>query len=546
MSDYYDLGDFQRTITTTSPEAQLWFDRGINWTYGFHHEEAIECFTNALTYDPQCVMAQWGIAYASGPNYNKQWSDLEVDERAFCIRAAAKLDDLLKSERDHASETEYALVEALIQRYSIDPKEDNFNPSNDTYANAMRKVYRAYPDDLDVCALFAESLMNRTPWELWDLHRGTPVEGANTKETMAVLETAFEQLAKHGSKSHPGLLHMYLHLMEMSPHPEKALDAGDALIDLVPDAGHLQHMPTHVDVLCGRYENVVQRNHRAILADNKYLKQSGPFNFYTLYRCHNFHFKIYGAMFLGQRRTALDTADQLSASLPPDVVEPLADFVEGFYPMKQHVLIRFGEWEQIKQQPLPEDPKLYAFTLVLLHYAKTVAHAATGNIAAADASRQDYLEAKAAMPATRTIFNNLCTDILAIADEMLEGELSYRKGDFDKAFAHLRRSVEIDDNLPYDEPWGWMQPTRHALGALLMEQNHFEEAEAVYRADLGLDDTLPRPCQHPGNVWSLHGLHECLNKLHRESEAILLKPSLDVALAKADVKIEYSCYCRGM
>ncbi len=546
MSDYYDLGNFQRTITTSSPEAQMWFDRGFNWTYGFHHEEAIECFAKALTYDPQCVMALWGIAYASGPNYNKQWGDLKEDEKAFCINAAGKLKDLRKSERYQASEPEYALVEALIQRYSNDPTEDNFKSSNDAYANAMRKVYKSYPDDIDVCALFAESLMNRTPWELWDLHSGTAAEGADTKEAVTVLETAFEQLSTKGSKSHPGLLHMYLHLMEMSPHPEKALDASDALIDLVPDAGHLQHMPTHIDILCGRYENVIQRNHRAILADNKYLQKSGPFNFYTLYRCHNFHFKIYGAMFLGHRRTALDTADQLSAALPPDVVEPLADFVEGFYPMKLHVLIRFGEWEQIKQQSLPEDPKLYAFTLALIHYAKTVAHAATGDIAAADAARLDYLEAKAAMPPTRTIFNNLCTDILAVADEMLEGELSYRKGDFDKAFTHLRRSVEIDDNLPYDEPWGWMQPTRHALGALLMEQNHFEEAEAVYRADLGLDNTLPRPCQHPGNVWSLLGLHECLNKLHREDEAILLKPSLDVALAKADVKIEYSCYCRGL
>jgi len=314
----------------------------------------------------------------------------------------------------------------------------------------------------------------------------------------------------------------------------------------VPDAGHLQHMPTHVDVLCGEYQNVVLRNHRAIQADNKYLDRSGPMNFYTLYRCHNYHFKIYGAMFLGQRQVALDTADDLAASLPPEVVEPLADWVEGFYPMKQHVLIRFGEWDQIKQQPLPENPALYAFTLVLIHYAKTVAHAATGDIPAAEAAREDYLAARAAMPATRTIFNNLCIDILTVAEAMLEGELSYRKGDFDVAFAHLRRSVELDDNLPYDEPWGWMQPTRHALGALLLEQNRIDEAEAVYRADLGFDNTLARACQHPGNVWSLHGLHECLTRLERNDEAMLIKPALDKALARADVTIRYSCYCRGM
>ena len=546
MTDYYDLGSYSRRISTTSPEAQLWFDRGLNWTYGYHHEEAIECFKKVLEHDPGCVMAHWGVAYASGPNYNKQWVDFEDDEKQVCLDVAHRAVAQARAQLDHADEIERGLISALTERYPDDPGIEDFAPWNDAYANAMREVYRAHSGDLDVCTLFAEAIMNRTPWELWDLPTGKPAEGADTEEAIAVLETAFEQLAEQGANRHPGLLHMYLHLMEMSPHPEKALKAGDALIDLVPDAGHLQHMPTHVDVLCGDYQNVVLRNHRAILADNKYLERSGPFNFYTLYRCHNFHFKIYGAMFLGQRQVALDTAEQLAASLPAEVVEPLADWVEGFYPMKQHVLIRFGEWEQIKRQPLPENPQLYAFTLTLIHYAKTVAHAATGDIAAAEAAREDYLAAKDAMPVTRTIFNNLCIDILAIAEAMLEGELAYRKGDFDVAFAHLRRAVVLDDNLPYDEPWGWMQPARHALGALLLEQDLIDEAEAVYRADLGFDDTLARACQHPGNVWSLHGLHECLTRQGRDAEAVLLKPALDKALARADVEIRYSCYCRGM
>jgi tetratricopeptide (TPR) repeat protein len=546
MSDYYDLGSYSRNISTSSPEAQLWFDRGLNWNYAYHHEEAIECFKKALEHDPDCVMAHWGIAYASGPNYNKKWIDFEDDDKQNCLAAAHSLVVSATSHLDHADDIERGLIEALTQRYPDDPEIEDFGPWNDAFANAMRKVYQAHSEDLDVCTLFAESIMNRTPWLLWDLPTGKPAAGADTEEAIEVLETAFEKLANKGSKRHPGLLHMYLHLMEMSPHPERALSAGDALIDLVPDAGHLQHMPTHVDVLCGEYQNVVLRNHRAIQADNKYLDRSGPMNFYTLYRCHNYHFKIYGAMFLGQRQVALDTADELATSLPPEVVEPLADWVEGFYPMKQHVLIRFGEWDQIKQQPLPENPALYAFTLVLIHYAKTVAHAATGDIPAAEAAREDYLAAKATMPETRTIFNNLCIDILTVAEAMLEGELSYRKGDFDVAFAHLRRSVELDDNLPYDEPWGWMQPTRHALGALLLEQNRIDEAEAVYRADLGFDNTLARACQHPGNVWSLHGLHECLTRLERNDEAMLIKPALDKALARADVTIRYSCYCRGM
>jgi tetratricopeptide (TPR) repeat protein len=546
MNDYYDLGSYSRNISTSSPEAQVWFDRGLNWNYAYHHEEAIECFKKAIEHDESCVMAHWGIAYAAGPNYNKKWVDFEDDEKHACLEAARELVEATKDRLDNANDIERGLIEALTERYPDDPGIEDFSPWNDAFANAMRTVYQAHSDDMDVCTLFAESIMNRTPWLLWDLTTGQPAEGADTEEAIEVLETAFENLADKGSKKHPGLLHMYLHLMEMSPHPEKALSVGDALIDLVPDAGHLQHMPTHIDVLCGEYQNVVMRNHRAIQADKKYLDRAGSLNFYTLYRCHNYHFKIYGAMFLGQRQVALETANELESILTPNVVEPMADWVEGFYPMKQHVLIRFGEWEQIKQQALPENPDLYAFTLALIHYAKTVAHAATGDIPAAEVAREDYLAAKIAMPKTRTIFNNLCVDILAVADAMLEGELSYRKGDFDVAFAHLHRSVELDDNMPYDEPWSWMQPTRHALGALLLEQDRIEEAEAVYRADLGFDNTLARACQHPGNVWSLHGMHECLTRLGRKNEAMLIKPALDKALARADVKIRYSCYCRGL
>ena len=337
---------------------------------------------------------------------------------------------------------------------------------------------------------------------------------------------------------------MYIHLVEMSPHPEKALKAGDALIDLAPDAGHLQHMATHIDVLCGHYQNVVARNERAIVADRKYLARSGAQNFYTVYRCHNYHFKIYGAMFLGQLQPAMEAADELAETLTEDVVRPLADWLEAFIPMKQHVLIRFGRWDDIKAQELPEDRELYSVTTALILYAKTVACAASGDIRGALASRDEFRIAKAAVPETRMLFNNTCVDILDIAEEMLEGEVSYRQGDYEVAFAHLRRSVELDDSLPYDEPWGWMQPARHALGALLLEQGRLEEAEAVYRADLGLDNTLSRALQHPDNVWSLHGLHECLMSRGETGEATMIKQRLDMANARADVPIRASCFCR--
>ncbi len=546
MSDYFNLGNYSLPISTESPEAQLWFDRGLIWNYGYHHEEAIECFKKSLEFDPACVMAYWGIAYAIGPNYNKQWGDFDDDEKQTCLNEAHEAVENANKNLDQANDFEIELVEALGKRYPRDASIEDFGPWNDAFANAMRKVYENHPDNMDICTLFAEAIMNRTPWKLWDLPTGKPAAGADTLEAIEVLESAFTRLADQGSNQHPGLLHMYLHLMEMSPYPEKALNAGDSLTEIVPDSGHLLHMATHVDVLCGDYQNVVLRNHKAIQADQKYLARSGPMNFYTIYRCHNFHFKIYGAMFLGQKQTALDTADELSASLTRKVLEPMADWLEAFYPMKQHVLIRFGMWDEIKAQVLPDDSELYAMTNALIHYAKTVANAATGDISGAEAARDEFRAAKAVLPETRMLFNNTCADILRVAEEMLEGELSYRKGEFDEAFDHLRRSVALDDNLPYDEPWGWMQPTRHALGALLLEQNQIEEAEAIYRADLGFDSTLARACQHPNNVWSLHGLYECLDRLGRKEEAILIKPQLDIALARADVEINYSCYCRGM
>ena len=546
MGDYYDLGNYSRRISTESADSQLWFDRGLIWNYGYHHEEAIVCFKKSLEYDPTCVMAHWGIAYASGPNYNKQWGSFDDDEKQTCLNDAHEAVANANKNLGQANDTESALIKALATRYPSDASIEDFGPWNDAFADSMRKVYQKHPLDMEVCTIFAEAIMNRTPWKLWDLPTGKPAAGAGTLEAIEILETAFDRLAGQGSNKHPGLLHMYVHLMEMSPHPEKALNAGNSLSELVPDAGHLLHMATHVDVLCGDYQNVVLRNHKATQADQKYLARSGPMKFYTIYRCHNYHFKIYGAMFLGQKQVAIDTAEELSASLTQEVLKPMADWLEAFFPMKQHVLIRFGMWDEIKAQALPNDPNLYAMTTALIHYAKTVAYAATGDIGGAVAARDDFRAAKAVLPQTRMLFNNTCADILGVAEAMLEGELSYHKGNFDDAFGHLRHSVALDDNLPYDEPWGWMQPTRHALGALLLEQGHVEEAEAIYRADLGFDDILARACQHPNNVWSLHGMHECLSRLGRKNEAMLIKPQLDIALARADVKIKYSCYCRGM
>ena len=455
--DYYDLGTFSRKVTTSSPVAQQWMDRALVWTYAYNHEEAISCCEQALAADPDCAMAHWAIAYAIGPNYNKPWEDFDEEEKPDALALAQRSIEAAARLKDRLTPVEGALIEAIARRYPEDARAEDFAPWNDAYADAMRAVHSQFPGDADVCCLLAEAIMNRTPWALWDLPSGKPAEGADTLEAIEVLETAFETI--DGAWDHPGLLHMYIHLMEMSPHPERALRHGDRLSTLVPDAGHLLHMATHIDVLCGDYMNVVSRNHAAIVADRKFLAQAGPDNFYTIYRLHNYHFKIYGAMFLGQPSVALQTADELVASLPEATLRPMADWFEAFIPMKQHALIRFGMWAEILAQPLPEDEALYSVTLAMMRYSRTVALANSGAIPEARAEREKFAEALGRVPESRTLFNNTAVDILAVAEQMMLGELEYHDGNHELAFDHLRRSIELDDTLPYDEPWGgWMQP----------------------------------------------------------------------------------------
>ena len=541
----FDLGDFRRETSPGSGDAHDWFNRGLAWSYAFNHEEAVVCFEHAIAADEDFALAHWGLAYAIGPNYNKQWDAFDpVDLRSSLRRAY--------DASRHAAETSYDappverdLIWALTSRYPSAEPDDGLEGSSEAYARAMRRVHALHPHDLDVAALTADALINVTAWSLWDLPTGAPADGAHTLEARSILEAA---LAQPGGLAHPGLLHFYIHLMEMSPTPEAALDAADALRGLVPDAGHLLHMPTHIDVLLGDYERVIADNEAAIAADERHLAHAGPLNFYSLYRAHDHHFRIYGAMFAGREATALEAADALAAALPAELlrveVPPMADWLESFAGMRLHVLVRFGRWADIVAEPLPSDPQLYKVTTALTHYAKGVALAASSRVAEAERAREAFAAAVESVPATRYLFNNTALDILAIAGAMLDGEIAYRKADYSSAWAHLRRAIELDDTLPYDEPWGWMQPTRHAYGALLLQQGLLDEALAVYAADLGIDATLPRACQHPHNVWSLHGYHECLMKLGRSDEAAAIKPRLDRALSAADVEISASCFCR--
>ena len=550
MNHPYNLGVYFDSINAAGSASETWFNRGMVWLYGFDLEMAFRCFKQAVAVDEDYAMAYWGMAYASGIYYNKPWVRMQNDELTEKLQRTYQFSRQAKSIAAFASDREAMMINALLARYqspsAVDPAD--YDRWNDDYADQMRQVYRAYPENDDVCALFAEALMTRTPWALWNLRTSEPSAGASTVEAIEVLETAMARIEKTEKSPHPGILHMYLHVMEMSPFPEKALLASDQLRQLVSVSGHLCHMPSHIDVRCGHYYEAIVANDRAIEADRVYVKNEGAMNFQALSRIHNIHLKIYAAMYLGQFHTALDAAEQLINITPEALLRienpAMADWVEGYIGVKAHVYIRFGRWQDIIDHPLPHDSELYAMTTAVWRYAKAIAHAVRGEIDAAKSEQQKFHDAVKTVPESRYLFNNSCRDVLKIADQMLNGELEYRRGNYESAFDCLHKAVHLDDNLKYDEPWGWMQPTRHALGALLLEQGRVEEARQIYMDDLGLSDTLVSTSHHIENPWSLHGLVECLERQGEVGQARLFRSRLSLAAARADVAINASCACR--
>jgi tetratricopeptide (TPR) repeat protein len=552
MDPYFPLGAYARSISTRSDDARIWFNRGLNWCYAFHHREAIRCFEKTVELDPDCAMGYWGIAYATGPYYNIPWDKMSPSGRPLAV--ASTFENARKAVAlaadGGATAVEQALCRALARRFQANVADDMETLArwDDDYADAMREVYRDFSDDYDVCALTAEALIVRTPWRLWDLQNRTPAEGTDTLEAIAIVEAALARIEKNKDVRHPGLLHFYIHIMEMSPEPERALDAADKLRPLVPGSGHLIHMPSHIYVLCGQYEKTIASNVEAARADEKYLEYDSELGIYYVYLLHNIHFQVYGAFFSGQFEPAIRAARQMQATVRPEYLLSdhafLVNYLEAFYAMKAHVLVRFGKWQDILDEPLPDDPALFCVTHATWQYAKGIAHAVLGNIEAAVEQQRLLREAVAALPADRIVFQNDTRDILAVAGPMLAGELEYRRGNYDVAFASLRKAVELYDTLNYSEPWSWMMPPRHALGALLLEQGHVEEATIVYRADLGLDYTLVRPSQHPGNIWSLVGYAECCERSGDKAALAAIRPELEKARKIADASITVSCFCR--
>ncbi|HZP77847.1 MAG TPA: hypothetical protein VFB45_17000 [Pseudolabrys sp.] len=496
-------------------------------------------------------MAHWGIAYGSGPFYNLTWREHGLEE----ANAATQLgfDHIVAARAlcGEASELENRLVEAMACRiqkpHAVSAEE--FDRWDDDYAAELRRVSTHYPDDHDVMALFVEALITRTPRRLWDVKTGKPAKNSDVIEALQVCERAIEMADRQGAKPHPAIVHLQIHALEMSNEPERGRRSADTLATLCPDAGHMNHMPGHIYMLCGDYSKAKEASERAIIADDKYLDYAGPLTFYTIACAHDLHLMMYTCMFMGRYRDSIGTANKMCRLLSKEVLSvkgrpKFAMTLEGYYSMKTHVMVRFGRWREIIDEPLPDEPDLYLVSTAMLHYAKGIAHATLKNLDKADEQREHFQASLRRIPRERRFFNNSAHDILAVGEKMLNGEVEYHKGNYDAAFAHLRESVRLDDNLEYIEPWAWMHPPRHALAALLMEQGHFGEAEEIYRGDLGLNGRIQRCAQHPDNVWALHGLVECLERRAEQVELPTLQKKLAAALVMSDVPITSSCMCR--
>jgi len=511
-------GGYARTVTTTSRAAQELFDQGIQLLYGFNHDEATRSFQAAAEADPSCAMAWWGIAYANGRDINNP--DVTEAEARLAYDAAQEAQRHLAG----ATPVEAALVRAILLRYAL-PNPADRRPLDEAYARAMESVYREFPDDPDVGAIYAESLMNLQPWDLWE-RDGTPK--GRTLEIVAVLEHVLAI-----APLHPGANHFYIHTVEASSDPDRAVAAADRLRDLVPGAGHLVHMPSHIYTRVGRYADAAEANVRAIAADKRYFAVAPPPDFYNIYFVHNVHFLAYASMMEGRYEAAMSAASELEESVPPDFLVNWVQYADGLMTTPWHVLVRFGEWEQVLAEPPPEDFRKLA--RALWHYARGVSLSALGRTDEARHELEAFETAAALVPESWTVGNNSSGQVLALARQMLRGELLYREGELDQAFAALREGVRLEDELVYDEPPGWMQPIRHALGALLLGAGRAAEAEEVYRADLE---------KNRANGWSLLGLEQALCAQGRDEEAAPVRLAREAAFSRSDVAPSSSCYCQ--
>ena len=567
----YDFGvpenySFASNITCADENTKQMFVLGYGHMLNYNHEEAIACFMKCTELDPNCAMAWWGIAYCVSSNYN--WapglgSGYDAIQQGLAVMG-------------HCTELEQDLITALSTRHtkeardSADPSVLNMGNSpelNIAFAEAMAPIYEKYKGNLDVTAIYVEALMNLKAWQLWDKNTKTgeitPAD-ENTLLLVKIMEDTFEQYDE--AKVHPALCHLYCHALELSPFPERALPAADVLRTRMPGLGHLVHMPSHIDAWVGQWKEAIDCNIAAVEADDKYVELTGnESQFYKFYRMHNHHFVVWCAMFDGQYETALKYARKAVGTLPvgdenggvkfmlAGIIPMGAIFVESYVTMPWHVMVRFGKWEEIINEPMYDDKDAFPATIATQHYARGVAYASMGLVPEAEAEQALFKEALQ-NPALvgRMMHNNFMyqdpnegPSILNVNASILEAEIEYRRQylakqdgkehDFTAAFDELRRGVDLSLNLAYNEPWGQMQPVRHILGALLLEQGHIEEAEQVYREDISL---------WKDNMWGLLGLKLCLEaKGDTTGELEEVTKLFNERSSRADIIPTKTCYC---
>jgi tetratricopeptide (TPR) repeat protein len=510
---YTNLGNYHHAIATRSPRAQRYFDQGLRMVYAFNHDEAIAAFEEAGRLDAVCAMAPWGVALACGPNIN-----LPIDpERE---RAAYAAIERAKRLAPRARPIERELIAALSRRYAAAGDGDR-SRLDLAYADAMREVARRHPADLDAQVLFAEALMNLRPWDHWT-RDGQPQPG--TEEILATLERVLAR-----NPNHPGANHYYIHTVEASPHPERALAAADRLPALMPGAGHLVHMPAHVYQRTGRYADGVTANERAVKVDEAYIAERDPQGVYPImYYSHNIHFLWAGLCDVGRSAEAFARARQVAARATPASVRmmPMIEFIP---PTPYYALARFGQWDSLLAEPAP--PPELRFTSGMWHYARGLALAARGRIDEAAAERDSVDEIGDAIGPGLVVGINAAQPLLRVAAALLAGDVAYRARHDLEAIAHYEDAVQKADDLKYDEPPPWYQPPRQFLGKALLDAGRPADAERVYRRDLE---------QHPELGWSLIGLAQALEAQGETEAAAAVRVRFEKAWARADVKLAAS------
>jgi tetratricopeptide (TPR) repeat protein len=510
------LGDFHRPITTSAAAAQQYFDQGMRLAWAFNHDEAARSFAAAAQLDPACAACYWGVALTVGPNYNFPAMD--------AVRAQVAWEALHDAQQyaAHTSAVEQALIAALAARYpTLAPLgPHNIDAALAAYAAAMRKVAGRFPDDLDVQTLCAEAEMGVHAWKLWTAD-GRPVEGTVAIE--ARLESVLER-----APGHPGANHYYIHVMEASPHPEKARAAAARLPGMMPGAGHLEHMPAHIMQRLGRYEDAAEANRRGILADQAYLQASAPPGLYAMYMAHNYAFLAYSAAMEGRKAETLAAVQGALAALPLEMHLAMGD--TGWRLAQQYAaLLRFGLWDEMSALAAP-DPRASGLTAGYL-YGRGVALAARGRLDEARETLAALRRFETQLPAVGGAPGLQAQ--LAVAEPIVAARIAATQRHTDEAVALLTQAVAAEDRLPYDEPAAWFFPARHLLGAQLLIAGRAAAAERVYRADLAL---------HPANGWALYGLAAALSRQGQPGAAARVRREFDAAWQHADVRLPGSAF----